>query len=80
MYKQYKPIFLVKVFSDIHEFPLLQNDILTDQCLVDIVVDKQTTIQTMIVTKILSQKATKSLSDWELAYQYDKEALEAEEK
>ena len=48
--------------------------------MVDIVADKQTTIQTMIVTKILSQKATKSLGDWELAYQYDKESLVAEEK
>ena len=55
-----------------------QKDIPTDKELVHVVADKKTTVDTMIVTKILSQKATESLGDWELAYQYDKFALETE--
>ena len=50
----------------------------SDQELVDMLPDKETTLDTMLVTKLLSMQATNTLGDWEFRYQHDQAALEAE--
>ena len=51
----------------------------TSEELVDMLPNKEVTLDTMIVTKLISMKATKTLGDWEFQYQYDPPALEAEQ-
>ena len=56
----------------------LQDHVPSDQELVDMLPNKDVTLDTMIVTKLISSKGTKFLGDWEYAYQHDPPALEAE--
>lgn len=48
---------------------------LAEKHIVDILPDKPTTLDAMIVTKILSQKGTNSLGDFEVRYIFEPEAL-----
>ena len=41
---------------------------------------KENIMELMAITKILSQKGTNSLGHWEVRYQYDPMAIEAEER
>ena len=49
---------------------------LTEKDLVDSLPDKPTTLSTMIITKILSQRGTKPLGDFEVNYIFDPKGLE----
>ncbi len=42
--------------------------------------NKSIVLDTMVVTKLLSMRATKSLGEWEFQYQYDPSALKAEKE
>ncbi|XP_060063390.1 allene oxide synthase-lipoxygenase protein-like isoform X2 [Ylistrum balloti] len=48
---------------------------LTEECVMDALPDKATTLDTMIITKILSDKGTNSLGDFEVNYVFDPAAL-----
>lgn len=62
------------------KLPTDKSHVPTDQELVDMLPDKETTLDTMIVTKLLSMQANNNLGDWEFRYQHDEAALEAEKK
>ena len=51
-----------------------------EEDVVAVIPDKDTTLNTMAVTQLLSMRATNSLSNWEFQYQYDPPALIAEKK
>ena len=41
---------------------------------------KENSLELMAITKVLSQKGTNSLGYWEVRYQYDPKAIEAEQR
>lgn len=56
--------------------PPTSKDALSEKDILLALPDKQTTLNTMIITKILSQKTTKSLGDFEVNYIYDPPAIQ----
>lgn len=49
---------------------------LTEEDILSALPDKETTLNTMVITKILSQRTTKSLGDFEVNYVYDPAAVQ----
>ena len=52
----------------------------SEEDVVNALPSKSITLDTMVVTKLLSMKGTKSIGEWESQYQYDPSALKAEKE
>ena len=57
---------------------IFQKEVPTDQDLVNMLPNKEGTLDLMMILKLVSLKGTKFLGDWEFQYQHDPPALEAE--
>jgi arachidonate 5-lipoxygenase len=60
--------------------PPIDKEERTEEDIVRVLPNKSITLDTMVVTKLLSMKGTKSLGEWEFQYQYDPSALKAEKE
>ena len=52
----------------------------SEEDIVDALPNKEQMVDTMVITKLLSSRGTKSLAEWEFQYQYEPTALKIEKE
>ena len=69
-----RPCLIVQAMHDALQLPKAEEDVL------EILPTKDKTLDTMVMTQVLSARGTHSLGEWEFQYQYDPFALAAEKE